>query len=219
MLSAANVWEIVLSQTLDAQGFTAQNGWNYSLMNITPLANDANYNVTTYVASTPNGVKSSETVQWDWKAGSTMDPTGGKGTLHWLQLLNEDQRYPGGFGNGPFGYAIAGQKGYWQLDNDDIAWAKGVGPYYDSNSPAPTPFPNFYDKPTQTVPLGGYLHFYTIPVWDLNANGVDTIYAGAPAISWGFTVLPEPSSIVSASIGGLLVLGFAWGRRKAKRAA
>jgi len=141
-------------------------------------------------------------------AGPMNVPQGSIVTEHWLQLINADQRYNG------FGYAITGQQGFWKLDNGSkvggaVAGAD-TGPYYDSKLPmglmSSVP-PTFHDFPKYYSGLGTYLHFDAIPTWDVftPASGMtpasESIDVGNYAISRGFSIVPEPSSIVLISIG------------------
>ncbi len=127
---------------------------------------------------------------------------GAKITEHWLQLLNEDQPY------NHFGFAIARRQGFWELDNGDKA--PGDGPFYDSNGGNIVP-PTFLDTPGPIEGIGGvsgigaYLHFTTIPSWDVLVGATNYAIVGDTGITWGFTVVPEPSTIILVGVGIVLI--------------
>lgn len=215
--SNAGTWNQALTATLIAQGYTTTNGWYYSFPPPAPLTNPvslgstSNFNVTTYSLSvTPAqpGGQIAEPVQFTLSLGNTKSPAGA--TSHWLQLLNESQQYATKETNyKPFGYQINGLSGYWQLDNGDLPGGKagvGPGPYYDSNG-GPAYSTTFKDNPTVgSAWPGTYLHFLTIPTWDVNQGGKDYILVGNQAISWGYTVIPEPGAFWLMFSGGMTVL-------------
>jgi hypothetical protein len=97
----------VLQSTLTAQGFTAANNWTL-VNNAVTLNNNATFNITAYSlflngAGTAFGETMDFTLNPNLAAPAV--PGGSTATLHWLQLLNENQAYGG------FGFAIAGQQG------------------------------------------------------------------------------------------------------------
>ena len=150
-------------------------------------------------------------------AGPANTPAGSTVTLHWLQILNESQQ----FGNPAFGYPIAGQSGFWQLDNGDkpgggaAGWQ--TGPYYDSNAGDPNNFsvpPTFHDFPNYYSGVGTYLHFDVIPTWDVytpasgDTPASEQIDVANYGLAWGFQIVPETPSIAAWS--GLIVIGLVW---------
>src|SRR6476660_9892934 len=159
----------VLQSVLDAQGFTAANNWSL-VTNAAPLDNNATFNITKYeLFLNPANTAFGETMDFTLNPNLAQPanlPAGSTATLHWLQMLNEDRKY------GNFGFPIAGQQGFWQLDNGDVnggaAAGAGTGPYYDSNSAGgfSTP-PTFHDGPNYYSGIGSYLHFTAIPTWDV----------------------------------------------------
>jgi hypothetical protein len=195
------------SAALTYQGFTAANNWVYSFNGLpAPLANpvglgaSANFNVTTYnlglnVAQTGFGESMQFTLQNNTGSPNTTGLNGVTVTLHWLQLINESTKIAGNFGT-----MINGLQGWWALDNGFVLRNNAnptAAPYYDSNNgPAVFP-PNFVDNPGFFGPLTTgttYLHFITIPTWDVNYNGTDYIIVGNDAVEWGMTITPEPST-------------------------
>jgi hypothetical protein len=221
-LSGVAVWNMALSETLTAQGFTAANGWVYNnppkgYTSPVQLANDAVYNVTQYDLSvTPKklGGTVSEPVAFSLSQGGTPQPK--NTTLHWLNLLNESQPFATKeTGFKPFGFQIQGFSGYWEVDNGDVSAKKkgdGIAPFYDSNNGPNIKPPNFSDNPSvgKAIP-GTYLHFYTIPTWDVSQGGTDYLIVGDPGVSWGYAVTPEPSTLSLAGIAAVIVV---WCRRK-----
>ena len=206
----------ILQSTLTAQGFSAANNWSLDTGTLT-LDDNATFNITTYSLSlNGDGTKFGQTMDFTLDPNLTepMDlPMGAVVTEHWLQVLNEDQKYGG------FGYAIMGQEGFWQLDNGDVAGGAAAGaatgPYYDSNA-NPGDFsvpPTFHDFPRYYSGVGSYLHFTAIPVWDvfIPAMGMtpatETIYTANYGLAWGFAIVPEPSSFILLIVGivGVLV--------------
>ncbi len=212
----------ILQKTLDAQGFTAANHWTLNTNTLT-LAANATFDITTYELSL-NGGGTAFGETFDVTLAPNLAapggvPAGATVTEHWLQLLNEDQQYGG------FGYAIAGEPGFWQMDNGDHAAAgpasgPGNGPYYDSFA-APGAFsvpPTFHDFPHYYAGVGTYLHFTVVPVYDVYippigpAAASETIYTADFGISWGFYIVPEPSTIILLVVG--MVGIFVYGRRR-----
>jgi len=210
LVSSAN-FNAILAATLNAQGYTAANNWVYSfnspplpagLVNPVALPNNSIFNITAYnlylnPAQTAFGELFNFTL-----INPPADPVlpGATITRHWLQLLNEDKRY------GNFGFAIAGQPGFWQVDNVDVVGMAGganrgavggPGPYYDSNAPGggfSVPY-SFHDSPEFYSGVGTYLHFTTLLAWDVSLGGNNYIIVGDPGITWGFSIVAEPSSI------------------------
>lgn len=206
----AGNWNTALTATLQAQGFTSANNWLYSFSPPAPLTNPVSlgstsgFNVTQYslvVNPALPGGTIAERIRFNLTLGNTIAPAGS--TIHWLSLLNENKQYPSNSGNGPFGYKINGLNGYWQLDNNDLAGSKTVGPYYDFFNWFP---PTFGDTPgVGTATPGTYLHFLTIPTWNVLQGGKNYILVGNQAISWGYTVVPE-SSTLWLFVGGCVLL-------------
>jgi hypothetical protein len=221
-------WNDLLSQVLTKQGFTEENDWVYSSNNPmppfpagvvqpTPLGNNANFGVMNYaLKSYVDNTLFGEIMQFRLKFGTTAPPAPGDGytvTSHWLQIINEDSRY------NDFGYALNGQPGFWFLDNGREAWSPGAGPFYDSNAaPGFSVPPTFFDEVKYYSGAGTYLHFTTIPAWDVSNGGtVDWLVVGNTGLSWGFSIVsvPEPSAIVfvaEALVGALAVV--TWRRRR-----
>lgn len=202
----------LLQATLNGQGFTAGNNWTL-VTNQVPLDNTATFNLTAYNLSFAANVFT-ETMNFTLapNPAAPAAPAGSTVTEHWLQFWNENQQYGG------LGVAIAGQPGFWQLDNGvktgGAAAGAATGPYYDSNPPAgggtfSTP-PGFHDAPQ--LSNVGYLHFIDIPTWDIFTPGAagkpatETIDVASYGISYGFTVtaVPLPSTFllfISAILG------------------
>ena len=239
----------ILQQVLNAQRFTGANNWTLNTTAVT-LNNNATFNITQYNLAlnpggnnqggglpngTPAGSAFSETMAFTLNpnlAGPNV-PAGSTATLHWLQILNEDRQYGG------FGFPIAGQQGFWQVDNGDInggavsATVNGSGtnngnngPYYDSNNNSAVTGrtfsvpPPFFDSPRYYAGVGTYLHFTAIPTWDVftpAAGGnlaTDVIDVADFGLAWGFAIVPQPSSSSLVVVGFLLLIGHVWRRRR-----
>ena len=209
-----------LSALLTDQGFTAANNWIYTFNGLPGLLTNpiglgnANFNITTYTLGL-NGAKTGfgETMQFTLQNGPPApDLTGLRGateTEHWLQLVNESVKLAG-----TFGFQINGLQGWWGLDNGFVVRNNQnptAAPYYDSNNgPAIFP-PNFTDTPHYFSPLltgTTYLHFVTIPVWDVSYNANDYVLVGNAGLEWGFTITPEPATFVLA-VSALVVMAIA----------
>jgi hypothetical protein len=214
----------VLQSTLNAQGFTAANNWTL-VNNLLTLANNATFNITQYNLFL-NGAGTAFGEDMDFTLNPNLTgpvvPAGSTATLHWLQVLNEDKQYNG------FGFAIAGQQGFWQVDNGDVnggpAAGAGTGPYYDSNSAGGFSVPpGFHDAPQFYAGVGTYLHFETSPAWDVftPAGGgkpaMESIDVADFGLAWGFTIVPEPSTSVLMIVGLALSGVFARLRRARTR--
>lgn len=220
-LVASADFNAILAATLNAQGYTAANNWIYSftspplpagLGNPIALPANAQFNITAYNLHL-NAAQTKFGELFDFTLiNPPPDPVlaGATITQHWLQLLNEDKKY------GNFGFAIDGQPGFWQVDNGDVVGAagganrgvvNGLGPYYDSNAPGGgflVPY-NFHDDPQFYSGDGTYLHFTSIPAWDVSIGGNNYIIAGDTAISWGFHI-PEPSTVTLMAHGIVVML-------------
>jgi hypothetical protein len=199
----------ILQATLTTQGFTVANNWLVNTSAVV-LANNATFNITTNnLFLNGAGTKFGETNSFNLSPNLAGPASvgGSSNSIHWLQILNESQQFGG------FGYAISGFQGFYQLDNGDkpggLAAGPLTGPYYNSNPP---PFgfsipPGFFDGPNFYAGVGTYLHFDAIPVWDVYtpAAGLnpatDTIDVGNYGLSWGFTIVPEPSSVILTAVG------------------
>ncbi len=228
-LVASNAFSAILLATLDAQGYTAANDWVFSfaspplpngLTNPVALPGNAHFHITDYSLFV-NGGNTAFGETFDFTLQNPpADPVleGATITRHWINILNMDKRY------GDFGYAIAGQQGFWQVDNGDVEGTNGgtnrgavngAGPYYDSNSAGgfSTPY-TFHDAPQFYSGIGSYLHFITIPAWDVSSGGKNYIVVGDTGIKWGFTIVPEPSTI---TLSALSVLVVAWSGFRSKQ--
>jgi hypothetical protein len=212
-LSGNADWNLALSETLQAQGFTAANHWLYSNKPPDPYKNPmslgpkANFDVTTYTLSVTDE-KVKEVMKFTLK-----DSTANPAPNHWLQLINESQPFPTSENGGkPFGFQIAGFSGYWQVDNGDKA--PGDGPYYDSNAGPNIVPPAFSDTPSQDSPPYSYMHFYAIPAWDVVKDGNHYIVVADEGVAWGWQETPEPSTLTLLSIGSVGLVGYVWRRRK-----
>jgi hypothetical protein len=113
------------------------------------------------------------------------------------------------YGAPPYGFAIAGEPGFWQVDNGDVDGAAGglnrglvggAGPYYDSNGGAIVPY-NFLDTPEYYAGVGSYLYFTTIPAWDVSKDGNNYILVGDYGVRWGFKIKPVPAPLPILGIG------------------
>lgn len=198
--------------------------------NAVTLDNNATFNITAYKFSYDTDVPGfGETMDFKLNpnlAGPANVPKGSIVTEHWLQLINANQKYNG------FGYTITGQQGFWKLDNGGKTGGEAAGPdtgpYYDSNLPmglmSSVP-PTFHDFPKYYTGVGTYLHFFAIPTWDVftPVSGMtpasDSIDVGNYAVEWGFTIVPEPSSIVLISIGSASISVLLLLKRKTKQPA
>jgi IPT/TIG domain/Bacterial Ig-like domain (group 3) len=208
----------LVNAVLVAQGYSNPNGW-YTNGTTVPLADDAAFNVVNsndlrgYLLASSGGNPSSnnalnENMNVTLDVGATSAPTGA--TEHWLQIINEDQQYAAG--NGPYGFPISGQQGFWGIDNGDLD-AGTAG----SDGSSPTPFydeafgwtaTNIGDNPTVVMngQVGNYLHFYDIPVWDVQTPTSDSVYLANTGFTWGFTVTP-PLGIKIGTMGTLFDQG------------
>jgi hypothetical protein len=129
---------------------------------------------------------------------------------HWLQFVNTNAQVNG------FGFAIPGQPGFWQVDNGQVVGmaggadrgaVNGPGPYYDSNAPGggySLPY-TFHDSPEFYSGIGTYLHFTLIPAWDVSVGGNNHIIVGDTGITWGFRIVPEPSTVTLMVIGIVVI--------------
>lgn len=226
-----NVNNGLVDSVLVAQGYTNEYSW---FTNTNKLANNAVFNVVDgsgfrgYLLRSSGGNPSTnnqldESMHVTLNIGATTPPTAGPGqtvTQHWLQLLNEDRPYPLPVpGPKNYGFAIAGLQGYWQIDNADLTNGTGGG----STGSSPSPFYDIAfkgwtateigDDPTVLSDglAGAYLHFYDIPVWDVQSATSDTIYLADTGFTWGFAVAaPEPASFSLMFIGMVLGLAFGW---------
>jgi len=228
----------LLSALLVDQKFIAANNWIYSFKAadlpkgiVNPVAlptvapNNANFNITTYdLRLNPGKTAFGETFKFTL-LNPPADPVlnGATITKHWIQLVNESKQVTKDNGTPegtPYGFTIPGQQGFWALDNGFVDWSKaGDAPFYDSNAgPAVFP-PNFVDNPEFFSAQTGttYLHFITIPAWDVAFGGKDYVIVGDTGITWGFTIIPEPSTIILVSIGGVLLVIVAWFQRPRSR--
>lgn len=192
----------ILQSVLNAQGFTAANNWSL-VTNNAPLDANATFTVSDYhLFLNGTGTAFGQNIDFTLNPNlaSPAVPGGSTATLHWLQYVNTNAKVNN------YGFAINGQQGFWQLDNGQVnggaAAGAATGPYYDSNA-NPGDFstpPTFHDAPQFYAGEGTYLHFTAIPVWDIYtpAAGEDpateSINVGNYGISWGFAVIPEPSS-------------------------
>lgn len=213
----------LLQATLDKQGFTAANNWTLVNNQLT-LANNATFNITTYSLSlNAAGTAFGETIDFTLNPNlaGPVGPFNPPPTEHWLQYVNTNAKINN------FGFPIAGQQGFWQVDNGQVAGgpANGpaTGPYYDSNgdggfSTPPTffDFPNgFNSSPPGYAGVGTYLHFDAIPTWDIftpAAGGKpasEIIDVGNYGLQWGFSIVPapEPSSLLLLGSGFLAMAG------------
>jgi hypothetical protein len=195
----------LVNAVLNAQGYTSAYSWSTSGTTVS-LANNAVFNavsgmvggymVNGYSLQSSDGNALDENMHVTLNIGATTVPTAGPGqtvTQHWLQILNEDKQYT--TKKGPYGFTIAGQQGFWQIDNGDMTNGTVAG----SSGSSPSPF---YDKGglgsateiaddpsvVEDGHLGAYLHFYDIPVWDVQSATSDTIYLGNTGFTWGFSV-------------------------------
>ncbi len=205
----------VLQATLTAQGFSAANNWTLNT-GVANLTDPSTFTITQYNLSlNPGGINQGGGLLDGTAAGSafgetmafTLNPNTFSGpvgpppagtvvTEHWLQYVNTNAQING------YGYAIAGQQGFWQLDNgqQDGKPVNGTnngagtlngnnGPYYDSNATVPvlpqlplsTP-PGFFDFPHYYSGIGTYLHFLAIPTWDVYTPAVAAV-GSTPAVA------------------------------------
>jgi hypothetical protein len=205
----------LLQSVLNAQGFTNANNWILSQHAVFLDAN-ATFNITDYHLFL-NGTSDQFGENMDFTldpnlAPPAAAPPGATSTLHWLQMLNEDRMYP--TVSGDFGFAIAGQPGFWQMDNGDktgsTATGATTGPYYDSNSAGGFSVPpSFHDAPKFYSGVGSYLHFTAIPTWDVYFPDTippsETIKVADYGVAWGFSIVPEPSAVLLMFIGSSLI--------------
>ena len=216
LVQEANVNNL-LQSVLNAQGFT--NGTNWTLSpNVVTLANNATFNITAYnLFLNPAGSAFGENFQFTLSANGLAapmnPPAGSTVTEHWLQYVNTSAQVNG------FGFQIAGQSGFWQLDNGQknapaTASGAGTGPYYDSNGDGFSTPPNFSDAPQFYSGVGTYLDFTVIPVWDVftpaagATPATESIDVANEGIEWGFTVVPEPTTaLFGAALFGVCVIG------------
>lgn len=224
---------------LTAEGYSQGNNWNY-FPNVVTLSNTATFNITQYNlflngAGTAFGENMGFTLNPNLN-GPQIVP-GSVATEHWLQVFNMSMANA----NGHAGQSLAAPNnmGFWYNDN---GFATGMtvdgtnngagtnngsnGPYYDSNNvPATsgmtfsTP-PDFFDGPQFFSGVGFYIHFLAIPTWDVYtpaANGnpaTDSIEVGNYGVMWGFSIVPEPSSVSLLMVALVCLVGFIWRRTR-----
>jgi hypothetical protein len=198
----------VFNELINNQGFTNEYGWFF---NSITLGNTAVFNVTTNtdtVAPAVAGGQITASVDFSINFGNTVQPA--DATLHWLQILNEDQQYgTDETGGTPFGYSFPPLPGYWEFDNGDVAnGGNGIGPFYDSNDGPNIVPPNFEDNASVgSATPGTFLHFIAIPTWDVTDGNNNTVYVASQGIAWGYAVVPEPASagvVMVVIISGLM---------------
>jgi hypothetical protein len=236
LVQEANVNNL-LQSVLNAQGYTNGNNWTLA-PNVVTLANNATFNITSYnlilnpggngqpglANGTPAGSAFGEVMQFTLNpnlTGPANPPAGSTVTEHWLQYINTNAKVNG------YGFQIAGQSGFWQLDNGQITGAAasgaGTGPYYDSNAdPGFSVPPTFSDTPSFYSGFGTYLDFTVIPVWDVYTPGADgnpateSIDVANVGLSWGFSIVPEPTT---ALFGLAIIAACGMSRRRLQPAA
>ncbi|HVU86436.1 MAG TPA: PEP-CTERM sorting domain-containing protein [Pirellulales bacterium] len=223
-----------LQGLLTAQQFSAANNWSLNTNTVT-LANNATFNITDYEL-TLNGAGNAFGEEMDFTLNPALAapmnvPAGSTVTAHWLQFFNMSMNKANGYAGTQL--AAPNNTGYWYIDNGFVPGVKvdgtnnGAGtnnghngPYYDSNNvPADSGKtysvpPTFSDGPGFFSGVGFYIHFEAIPTWDVYtpAGGgnpaTDTIYVGNYGVGWGFSIVPEPCSIVMMFFGavGMLVV-------------
>jgi hypothetical protein len=218
-------YNAVLQSVLGLQGFSAANNWSY-VNNAVALDPNATYGLGQYELflnpggngqpglpdGTAAGSAFGEHVNFTLApnlAGPANVPMGSIVTEHWLNLEQASFKVNNfGFNNVP------GQQGWWKLDNGNVQGAAasgaGAGPYYDSNAdPGFSVPPAFYDGPQFYSGIGTYLHFTTIPTWDVYtpaAGGnpaMESIEVGDYGVTWGFTIVPEPRMVWFLAIGAV----------------
>jgi hypothetical protein len=202
----------VLQATLTAQKYSNANNWTLS-GGVVSLDPNATFGLSQYeLILNPAGTAFGENVDFTLSpnlAKPAGTPANAVVTEHWLQLLNEDQRY------NDFGYTINGYPpGIWKLDNGSVEGTTpsgaASGPYYDSNGdPGFSVPPSFFDGPQFYSGVGTFFRATAIPTWDvyvpatMTSPATETIDVGDYGVSWGFYIVPEPAT------GALIVIGFA----------
>ena len=187
----------VLQSLLETQGFSAKNNWTLNTTAVT-LDPNALFDIGEYDPRFNSADNTfGETMIFTLSpnlAGPTNVPAGATVTEHWLQIFDQNVATYGG----EKGIAVQGTTGFWYIDNGNnaggAAAGAGTGPYYDSNKTGTTLPPEFGDSPFGDSGIGFYLHFYTIPTWDVftpAAGGkpaTESIDVANYGLDWGFSV-------------------------------
>jgi hypothetical protein len=163
-----------LQALLTKQGYSPANNWNL-VTNAVPLAANATFTIDTaagkgyFLTLNPAGNAFGEEVDFTLNPNPAA-PAAAAGTTvteHWLQYVNTSAQV--NTGNGPYGFTLPGQQGFYQLDNGAVNGGAAAGatlgtanaPYYDSNAgnPAFVP-PSFHDFPKYYSGVVNYRHFF-----------------------------------------------------------
>jgi hypothetical protein len=212
-----------ITNGLNAQGFTAANGWTINYLPLTGGLSITKYtawvtqqptetiNATNYGGNGPFSFYGGADIGLHYTPQGT-DPT----TIHWLQAIYTNQLLNNTIPN--YNFVLGGVTYYEYLDN---AGTYNTNPYYDNGGLAPAPDPanntDFLDIPARAQNPFGTTVWQAqafVSTWD-PGNKIINIYQNG--VWWGFDLnaVPEPASLGLLGLGTLTLLQ----RRRARTAA